>query len=296
MIPILLRNSNLTLRLIVNSSSSVSKLQNQYGDKGSIEVVQANLTNSAACADILKDATTVYHINPNHPKEAEIGINMISAAVTEKRKPGSKFQHFVLSTVYCTQITKMLNHARKLAVEECLIESAAPTTGALNWTIIQPGHLAEALVGRLVDAVKKHPGEKRVPFEAQFDPEIPFAFLSLLDLAEISAKVIQERQRHYFATYGLVSTSPMPYKDYIQQVGAKLNVDFDLSVLPFEKAVDANCTSAWGTTDVPQATRDGPERLVLYYNKRGLLGNPNICSWLLGRSPTTIAEMVDNVN
>lgn len=294
LIPILLRNPRFSLRLVVNSSSSLSRLQNTYKD-GNVEVFQANLLDSDSCAKILNGATTVYHINPNHPQEAEIGSNMVSAAVAEKRKPGSKFQHFVLSTVYCTQISKMLNHVRKFKVEEQLIESAAPNTGSLNWTIIQPGHLAEALIGRLVDAMKKHPGAHKIPYNNQFDTNIPFAYLSLLDLAEASAKVIEEREHHYFATYGLVSTFPMPYKDFIQQVGAKLNVEFDVTVLSYEEGVNANCISAFGSTEVDQATRDGPERLVLYYSKRGLLGNPNICSWLLGRTPTSIEGMVDNV-
>lgn len=300
LIPLLLKNSRFALRLIVNSKSSRSRLQETYKNEGDshVEVLQADLTNFESCETILDGATTVYHINPNHPKEAEIGINMVMAAVTEKKKPASKFQHFVISTVYCTQISKMLNHARKFKVEECLIESAAPNTGSLNWTIIQPGHLAEALIGRLVDAFKNSPQDQksRVSFENQFDPEIPFAFLSLVDLAEVSAKVIEEGPKHYFATYGLSSTRPMPYKDFVQQVGKEIgDVKFDIKVLPFEKGVDANCTSAFGTTEVDQATRDGPERLVLYYNRRGLLGNPNICSWILGRSPTSIADMVKNV-
>ncbi|MBA7493056.1 hypothetical protein ES702_03611 [subsurface metagenome] len=295
MIPILLQNPRFKLRLIVNSSSSVSRLQDTYSDEENVEVLQANLQDYNSCASILKGATTVYHINPNHPKEAEIGINMVTAAVTEKKRPDSKFQHFVLSTVFCTQISKMLNHARKLKVEEYLIDRAAPNTGALNWTIIQPGHLAEALVARLVTAMKENPGKDKVPFENQFDVEVPFSYLSLRDLGEASAKVVEERSKHYFATYGLSSTHPMPYKDFIQQIGKKLNVEFDITVLPHEKAVDANCISAFRTTDVDQATRDGPERLVLYYNKRGLLGNPNICSWLLGREPTKPEDMVDNV-
>lgn len=279
--------------MIVNSSSSLSRLQDTYNGKENVEVPQADLTDYNSCASILKGATTVYHINPNLPKEAEIGINMVSAAVAEKRKPDSKFQHFVLSTVFCTQISKMLNHARKLKLEGYLIDCAAPNTGALNWTIIQPGHLAEALIGRLVAAVKDNPGNDKIPFQNQFDVEVPFSFLSLRDLGKASAKVIQEHSSHYFATYGLSSTLPMRYKDFIQQIGTRLNVQPDITVLPHEKAVDANYISAFGTTNVDQATQDGPERLVLYYKKRGLLGNPNVCSWLLGRAPTSVADMVD---
>lgn len=304
LIPLLLQNPRFKLRLVVNSSSSASKLQAQYCNSSnssarprSVEIIQANLLDTTSCSHILTDATTIYHINPNHPKEAEIGINMVSAAIEETKKPDSKLKHFILSTVYCTQLSKMLNHARKLKVEERLIESAAPGTGALNWTIIQPGHLAEALIDRLITAMNETPGEyvRQVPFEAQFNTDIPFSFLSLQDLAAASAKTIEQRENHYFATYGLSSTFPMPYEEFIRRVGVRLGVTFDVRVLSYEKGVDANCSAQFGKKDVDQATRDGSERLVLFYNKRGLLGNPNICSWILERETTGIEDMVDNL-
>jgi hypothetical protein len=39
--------------------------------------------------------------------------------------------------------------------------------------------------------------------------------------------------------------------------------------------------------------RDHAERLVLFYNRRGLNGNPNVLRWLLGREPTTIDQWIE---
>jgi hypothetical protein len=40
-------------------------------------------------------------------------------------------------------------------------------------------------------------------------------------------------------------------------------------------------------------TRDEAARLCLFYNHRGLVGNPSVLRWLLGRSPTSLEEWVD---
>ena len=42
----------------------------------------------------------------------------------------------------------------------------------------------------------------------------------------------------------------------------------------------------------PDITRDEAERLVLFYNRRGLRGNPSVLRWLIGREPTTVDEWV----
>ena len=38
---------------------------------------------------------------------------------------------------------------------------------------------------------------------------------------------------------------------------------------------------------------DEAERLILFYNRRGLKGSPNVLGWLLGRPPTSLEEWID---
>ena len=40
-------------------------------------------------------------------------------------------------------------------------------------------------------------------------------------------------------------------------------------------------------------TRDEAARLCLFYNHRGLVGNPSVLRWLLGRETTSLEEWVD---
>lgn len=53
-----------------------------------------------------------------HPHETEIGYNVIDACVAASKESGSKFKHFVFSSVLCTQLRKLLNHDCKRYVEE----------------------------------------------------------------------------------------------------------------------------------------------------------------------------------
>jgi hypothetical protein len=38
--------------------------------------------------------------------------------------------------------------------------------------------------------------------------------------------------------------------------------------------------------------RDSAQRLVLFYNNRGLTGSPNVLRWLLGREPTIVDQYI----
>ena len=74
------------LRLVVNSEPSAARLSEQYPQA---EVVQADLVNIADYHKIVKDATTVYHINPSmHPRESDVGINMVDAVTAESQRAG----------------------------------------------------------------------------------------------------------------------------------------------------------------------------------------------------------------
>lgn len=135
-------------------------------------------------------------------------------------------------------------------------------------------------------------------FVANHNPEVAFSFSCLHDYAEVSAKVIQERSKHYFATYQLVSTFPIKYTEYIRSIGTALGVDLEIQRMPYGEAVELYCKRVFGTGDgevTEPRLRDGPERMLLYYNGRGLLGNPAVTEWLLGRpakSPADLAKML----
>lgn len=180
------------------------------------------------------------------------------------------------------EITKLLNHDRKRLIEEYLCESS------LSYTILQPSHFADNAIGRLL---AEKDSEAPV-FLATHDPEVSFSFSCVRDHAEASAKVIQERSRHFFATYQLVSTWPMKYTEYVESIGNVLGKTFKIDRVPYEQAVQKYCELLFGRDQgLEQSLRDAPERLLLYYNSRGLLGNPGVLEWLIGRPATSPAQL-----
>lgn len=283
LIPLLYGNPGYKLRLAVNSTKSLDKLTGQYPNA---EVVQANLGDANECSNLVNGATTVYYVGPPfHPHELEYGINMVDAAVKESRKPDTRFSHFIFSSVLHAELRKLLNHDCKRLIEEYLVESG------LQYTILQPSHYADNAIMRLIS--QKESAEP--VFAAAHDPSVAFSFSCVRDHAEVSAKVIQERERHFYATYPLASTMPMKYTEYIRSVGEVLNVTFQVKQIPYEEAVQMYCKIIFGSDEVDQAWRDGPERLLLYYNRRGIVGNPGILEWLLGRPGTTPAELAVSI-
>ncbi|KAJ9198005.1 hypothetical protein DTO207G8_4433 [Paecilomyces variotii] len=186
---------------------------------------------------------------------------MIDAAVAESRRQGSNFKHFIYSSVLQTQLRKLMNHDAKRYVEEYLMESE------LNFTILQPSHLVDGFFSML------KPGDQPT-FMTPFDLQA-FSFSIYEDYGEAAAKVFEEREKHYFAQYPLVSTYPTNYKSVVEAASRALGKEIRIERIPFERAVGMMAQIRGGGP--PDAkVQDALERLLLYYNRRGLLGNPNV--------------------
>ena len=285
LIPLLYEESSLyRLRLVVHSKESLERLQKRYPKA---EVLSANLSSPSDCATILDGSTTIYYVGPTFQHhETQFGMNVIDAAVAESKMPHSKFSHFIFSSVLHPEIGKLLNHDRKRHIEEYLTESSLP------YTILQPSHFADNAVGRLI-AQKDSPSPK---FVAAHDPEVRFSFSCVRDLAEVSSKVIRERSRHFFATYQLASTWPMKYTEYVKSIGDVLGKTIQIERVPYEQMVETYCQLVFGSGQiVDQNMRDGPERLLLYYNRRGIIGNPGVLEWLLGRPGTSPGQLARQI-
>jgi uncharacterized protein YbjT (DUF2867 family) len=258
------------LRLVVHSPSSLQTLKSFHP---TAETIQADLTNPSSCTSILKDATVLYHIGPSfHPHETEIGYNMIDAALLSS-KTGT-FKHFVYSSVLNSQLRKLLNHDCKRFVEEYLMESG------LQYTVLQPTHFMDLFP---VPKLMQDPGEE-VIYDANWNPDTPFSFIALADLGLAAKTVLEEREKHYLATYPVVGTSPMTYREVCGVVGEVLGKKVVVRQRGFEEAVELFGKLLFGE-EANGKRRDGLERLLLYYNRHGLVGNPNVLGWLIGRTP-----------
>lgn len=268
------------LRLCVHSASSLDRLQKEWPVA---EVLQIDLCQPKDCEKIIKDATTVFHMGPPlHPSEKEIGLNMVNAAVAEAARSGSKFQHFVFSSVLNTQLRRMANHDDKRYIEEALIESG------LNFTVLQPADFLDMAFPVSIYANDEIPVKKSI-----MGLKSRSSFVVLQDLGEAAFKVIVEREKHYQALYPLVSLGPVTYEGAGKMVGEAMGKELKMEELPFEDAVEMLCFFIFGGIEkAPTIGRDKAERLILFYRRRGLQGNSNVLRWLLGRDPTSVADYV----
>ena len=269
------------LRLVVNSPSSSERLKAAYPNA---EIITADLTKPSDCSRIVKDAAAVYHIGPSfHPHETEIGYSMIDASLLESQRSG-KFKHVVYSSVLNSQLRKLLNHDCRRFVEEYLMESK------LQYTILQPTHFMDLYPSA------KLMGEKgdEVLYEANWNPDIPFSFLGLSDLGLAAKRVLEERERHYLAYYPIVGTRPMSYREICGIVGEVIGKRILVKQRGFEEAVHFFEGVLFGGVEKADGKRlDGLESLFVYYNRHGLVGNPNVLEWLIEMRPMGFREWAE---
>ena len=279
-IPLLYRDSNYQLRLVANRDESAAKLKKTYPNA---EVTTADLTQPADCGRIVAGAGTVVHIGPTyHPHETAIGYNMIDACLSPS---GSSLKHFVYSSVLHTQLRKLMNHDSKRYVEEYLIESHLP------WTIVSPTIFVEQYpIQKMVQQQRSGHGPV---FYALSNPDIPQSWITLTDLGEAFAKVVREREQHFYALYPLTSGQPITSRSFIElcekQIGTKIRIER----LSREAAEEGLMVRVFGDPNkVPLESREQAQRMLLHYESRGLQGNPNTLQFLLGRKPTSYEEWI----
>lgn len=261
------------LRLIVNSSTSQSRLRSAYP---SAEVVIADQNNYADMRSCFHGVSTVYYVGPSiHHHETQCGYVAIDAALAERADSNGDFKHFVYSSVLNTQLRKLLNHDCKRYVEERLYESG------LDYTVLKPCNFLYFPIANL--AAQESP-----VWHPWWDPAIENSLIALEDLAEVTAKVIAEREAHFFAEYPLCSMLPVPYTAMKEAAEKVLGKKIEVEMLPLEQRMLNLAHSV--LSEPHEKSMDAAQRLVLWYNKYGLRGNPHVMEALLGRKPTTIEE------
>ena len=292
-LPLIYGKGKYKLRLAAHSDASMQKLKTKYPDA---EVIQGDIANLNTCRKLVQGATTIFHVGPSlHSREKEMGFNMIDAAVEEIRRPGNVFKHFVFSSVLGTQHRKLMQHDLKSYVEERLMLSP------LNWTILKPTNFMDAYPVALF-AQQERPVMQRL-----WNANNANSLVALRDIADAVAKVLNEREKHYFGEYPLCSTMPISDADVAKVIGKKIGKEIEVRSPTFEQGISKLLAATyqratWETArfvggekargdetanegEVRQdIAHDEAERLILFYNRRGLKGSPNVLGWLLGRA------------
>lgn len=220
----------------------------------------------AAWAAALDGVTTVYHICPNmHPDEPAIG----RIALTAARRVG--VTRFVYHSVLHPQVEAMPHHWHKLRVEEMLFTAGVP------FTILQPTAYMQNLRaqwGRILAD-----GDLALPYP-------PTARLALVDVHDVAAAaaVVLTEPGHDGATYELVGTLPLSQAEVAQVLGGVIGRIVTARAVPL---------ADWeaGAAGLPDYARATLLAMFRYYADHGLVGNPNVLRWLLGRPPATLADV-----
>ncbi|KAF2245471.1 NAD(P)-binding protein [Trematosphaeria pertusa] len=269
------------LRLAVKSSSSKERLQQQYPHA---EVIQTDLYSPTNTAALMGGVNVVIHIGPSyHPHETEIGYMMIDAAVQEYGSGKGGLNHFILSSVLNTQFRKMMNHDCKRYIEEYIMESGLP------YTILQPSTFMDNTPLPMLMS------QEQPVFRSAWSTDVKFSWVALRDLAAVMHTMLIEREKHFYAQYPLVSThSTLSFGEAMGIISKKIGKEIKVEVAEFREGVDNTLVRVYGTSEgIDQRSRDAAQRMILFYDNRGLIGNSNVLEWVIGRKATQFDEWVD---
>jgi len=238
---------------------------------GAEKVIVGDMRDEAAIRLALQDVRAVYHICPNMcPDEVPIGKMMIAAAAE------AEVEHFVYHSVLHPQTEKMPHHWQKMRVEEMLFESGLP------FTILQLAPYMQNLLSSWKAIVEA--GVLRIPYSVHSK----FSFVDLLDVATVATTVLTET-KYRNATFELAGTPPMSHVEVAEVLGRALNHHVHAET----EVIDDWRLRAEQIAGLSEYAVENLIKMFDYYNEWGLVGNPTVLQWILGRTPTTLAAFAE---
>ncbi len=237
------------------------------------EIVVGDMHSLATMTQAMVGVEAVYHICPNmSADELQIGQIAIAAA----RDAG--VQRFVYHSVLHPQIQAMPHHWLKMQVEAELFESGIP------YTILQPTAYMQNILAHWSQIVDK--GIYPVPYSEQ----ARLSLVHLRDVAEAAAIVLTQPE-HTGAIYELVGTHSLSQTEVAAQLSHHLGREVRVERMPLDTWQKQAKEAGLGGYQI-----DTLLKMFQYYDRYGFEGNPNVLSCVLGRSPVTFAEFLQQVS
>jgi len=257
-----------TVRAYVHRAAQVAANQTA----GATEVVVGDFQDTVSLRKAMQRVRAIYHICPNmHPDEVAIGRQVIAAALA------ADVEQVVYHSVLHPQIEVMPHHWNKLRVEEMLFATRLP------FTILQPtAYMQNILAGW--DKIRNH-GLYTIPYPG----ETQIALVDLEDVSAVAATVLTQ-SCHAGATYELVGTPTVSQFAVAEILAGALGRPVQVDTI--SQATWEQNARAGGLSDYAINTL---LKMFVYYEQVGLVGNPNVLGWLLGRPPTSLTEFVRRV-
>lgn len=236
---------------------------------GAADTAVGDLTDASSLKRALDGVGQVLHIcPPMHPKEDAIARVMIDLCGE------IGVGRFVLYSVLHPILSDVPHHDRKLQAERYLVDSGVP------YTILQPGRYMQHLLPIWKAVVAS--GVHNMPFSAKSK----FNVVDLADLAEASARIMAE-PGHEGATYELAGPQALSQDDMAvilsQLLGKPIRAE--------AKSIDQMRKEAVAA-GTPAERIETMCMMNAHYDAHGLVGNPNVLRWILGREPNDFATFV----
>jgi uncharacterized protein YbjT (DUF2867 family) len=113
-----------------------------------------------------------------------------------------------------------------------------------------------------------------------------FSLADLADLADAAARVMTE-PGHDGATYELAGPQALNQDDVAAILSKLLGRPIRAQAKP-----DAQMRKEAEAAGLPAERIDTMSRMNVHYDRHGLIGNPNVLRWILGREPNDFAGFV----
>jgi uncharacterized protein YbjT (DUF2867 family) len=237
---------------------------------GASEVVVGDMRTAETMAEAMRGARAVYHIPPNMAPDE---VAMVEVAIEAALAAG--VEHFVYHSVLHPQTEAMPHHWQKLRAEERLLESGLP------FTIIQP-----AVYMQNVLAHRKRIAEEGV-YPVPYAADARVSMVDLEDVARVAAIVLTE-PGHEGATYELCGREILSPREIAEIYTRSLG-------RPVRAEVISRDTWAAGAREAGLGDYEIETLLAMfiYYERYGLVGNPNVLEWILGSPAMGFEAFVD---
>lgn len=255
------------VRASVQSEASADALRGA----GVADVVVGDLADPGVLARAVRGVEKIYHVGPTLlPSERAIGFAIVDAARAEG------VRHFVMSSVLHAITTDLVQHEVKRDIEEHLLSSG------LEFTILQPTNYL--LAHRL------KPAFEHGVFELSWSLDRKQSLVEIGDIAEVAAVVLGDTEGHIGATYELAS----PGRFTAYELAAIISTVLGRPIEARQIDVDTFARRMLGDADPASKAYEirAMRAISARYSSNDFVGNPNVLTWLLGRTPTTFEDWV----
>lgn len=229
-----------------------------------------DLTNQSFIDEVVAQVDQIVYIPPLFmAQETLIGKHLIDSAIKHNLK------QFIFISVTHPILTTLLQHVAKRDVEEYLLYRGMETQ--LPYTILQPMHYMHNFNPNVVSDT--------LEYQIFYDVDTPLNYVDTQDVAEVACNVARDIQHHNKATYELIGTSAYSPNDLVTRFNELTGKKAKAVYIDVNDFLDQI-----GATDL--YFREAFQQLAYSYSKWGLDGNPNVLTYLLGRTPTSFEDYV----